>query len=56
MCIRDRLRIPLLLQNLEGRGGLISVALRRLAAHDREKNKQYCETLYYCLLYTSRCV
>ena len=50
VCSAAQLRIPLLLKNLEGRGGLISVELRRLAAHDREKNTQYCETLYYYLI------
>ena len=50
VCSAAQLRIPLLLKNLEGRGGLISIELRRLAAHDREKNTQYCETLYYYLI------
>ena len=50
VCSAAQLRTPLLLKNLEGRGGLISVELRRLAAHDREKNTQYCETLYYYLI------
>ena len=50
VCTVAQLRTPLLLKNLEGRGGLISVELRRLAAHDREKNTQYCETLYYYLI------
>ena len=50
VCTVAQLRTPLLLKNLEGRGGLISVELRRLATHDREKNTQYCETLYYYLI------
>ena len=50
VCSAAQLRIPLLLKNLEGRGGLISIELRRLATHDREKNTQYCETLYYYLI------
>ena len=50
VCTVAQLRTPLLLKNLEGRGGLISVELRRLVAHDREKNTQYCETLYYYLI------
>ena len=37
VCSVAQLRTPLLLKNLEGRGDLIAVALRRLAAHDREK-------------------
>ena len=49
VCSVAQLRTPLLLKNLEGRGDLIPVALRRLAAHDREKDTQYCETLYYYL-------
>ena len=49
VCSVAQLRTPLLLKNLEGRGDLIPIALRRLAAHDREKDTQYCETLYYYL-------
>lgn len=49
VCTAQQLRTPLLLKNLEGRGDLIAVALRRLAAHDREKDTQYCETLYHYL-------
>ena len=45
-CTAQQLRTPLLLKNLEGRGDLIPIALRRLAAHNREKDTQYCETLY----------
>ena len=44
-----QLRTPLLLKNLEGCGRLIPEKLRRLAAHDREKDTQYCETLYHYL-------
>ena len=49
VCSVAQLRTPLLLKNLEGRGDLIPIALRRLAAHDREKDTQYCETLYHYL-------
>ena len=49
VCSAQQLRTPLLLKNLEGRGDLIPIALRRLAAHDREKDTQYCETLYHYL-------
>ena len=49
VCSVARLHTPLLLKNLEGRGDLIPIALRRLAAHDHEKDTQYCETLYYYL-------
>ena len=49
VCSVERLRTPLLLKNLEGRGDLIPIALRRLAAHDREKDTQYRETLYHYL-------
>ena len=45
----QQLRTPLLLKNLEGRGDLVSPELRRLAARDREKDTQYCETLYHYL-------
>ena len=41
-----QLRTPLLLKNLEGREDLIAQEVRTLAAHDREKGTQYCETLY----------
>lgn len=49
VCSAQQLRTPLLLKNLEGRGDLIPIALRRLAAHNREKDTQYCETLYHYL-------
>ena len=45
-----QLRTPLLLKNLEGREDLIAQEVRTLAAHDREKGTQYCETLYYYLI------
>ena len=45
-----QLRTPLLLKNLEGREDLIAQEVRALAAHDREKGTQYCETLYYYLI------
>ena len=44
-----QLRTPLLLKNLEGREDLIAQEVRTLAAHDREKGTQYCETLYHYL-------
>lgn len=44
-----QLRTPLLLKNLEGRKDLIAQEVRALAAHDREKGTQYCETLYHYL-------
>lgn len=49
VCTAHQLRTPLLLKNLEGRGDLIPIALRRLAAHNRENDTQYCETLYHYL-------
>ncbi len=49
VCSVGQLRTPLLLKNLEGRSDLIPAELRSLAAHDREKDTQYCETLYYYL-------
>ena len=49
VCTAQQLRTPLLLKNLEGRGDLIPIALHRLAARDREKDTQYCETLYHYL-------
>ena len=45
-----QLRTPLLLKNLEGREDLIAQEVRTLAARDREKGTQYCETLYYYLI------
>lgn len=49
VCTVDRLRVPLMLKNLEGRGDLVSRLLRALANHDREKGTGYCETLYWYL-------
>ena len=49
ICTVAQLRTPLLLKNLELRGELISRDVQRLAAHDRERNTQYCETLYHYL-------
>ncbi len=49
VCSVAQLCTPLLLKNLEGRGDLIPIALHRLAARDREKDTQYCETLYHYL-------
>ena len=45
-----QLRTSLLLKNLEGREDLIAQEVRTLAARDREKGTQYCETLYYYLI------
>jgi len=50
VCSAQQLRTPLLLKNLEGREDLIAQEVRTLAAHDREKGTQYCETLYYYLI------
>lgn len=50
VCFVEQLRTPLLLKNLEGRDDLIPNKLRILEAHDREKDTQYCETLYYYLI------
>lgn len=49
ICTVAQLCTPLLLKNLELRGDLISRDVQRLAAHDRERNTQYCETLYHYL-------
>lgn len=49
VCTVDRLRVPLMLKNLEGRGDLVSRPLRALADHDREKGTGCCETLYWYL-------
>ena len=50
VCSVAQLRTPLLLKNLEGREDLIAQEVRTLAARDREKGTQYCETLYYYLI------
>ncbi len=42
-----QLRTPLLLKELEGRSDLIAKEIRELAAHDKKKDTQYCETLYH---------
>ena len=49
VCTVAQLRTPLLLKKLEGRSDLIAKEIRALAAHDKEKDTQYCETLYYYL-------
>ncbi len=49
VCTIAQLRMPLLLKNIEGRRDLIIKEIQILAIHDREKNTQYCETLYYYL-------
>ena len=52
VCSVAQLRTPLLLKNLESRSDLISPELRALAEHDRKKGTQYCETLYFYLIYS----
>lgn len=52
VCSVSQLRTPLLLKNLESRGYLISPELLALAEHDRKKETQYCETLYFYLIYS----
>ena len=52
VCSVAQLRTPLLLKNLESRNDLISPELRALAEHDRKKGTQYCETLYFYLIYS----
>ncbi len=49
VCTVAQLRTPLLLKNIEGRSDLIAKEIRELAMHDKEKDTQYCETLYYYL-------
>ncbi len=49
VCTVAQLRTALLLKELAGRWDLIPRKLRALAAHDREKGTQYCETLYHYL-------
>lgn len=49
VCTVDRLRVPLMLKNLESREDLVSRPLRALADHDRKKGTGYCETLYWYL-------
>lgn len=50
VCTVSQLRTSLLLKSLEKCSHLIPKGLRRLADHDREKNTQYCETLYHYLI------
>ena len=52
VCSVAQLRTPLLLKNLDSRDDLISPELRVLAEHDRKKGTQYCETLYFYLIYS----
>lgn len=47
----EQLRTPLLLRTLSERTDLIPPELKKLAAHDSEKETQYCETLYYYLIF-----
>ena len=46
VCTVVQLRTSLLLKSLEGRSDLIAKEIHRLAAYDKEKDTQYCETLY----------
>ena len=49
VCTVAQLRTPFLLKALEGRSDLIAKEIRELAAHDKKKDTQYCETLYHYL-------
>lgn len=49
VCTVAQLRTPLLLKNIEGRSDLIAKEIRTMALHDKEKDTQYCETLYHYL-------
>lgn len=49
VCTVAQLRTPLLLKNVEKRRDLIAKEIQELAAYDREKDTQYCETLYHYL-------
>lgn len=49
VCTLEKLRVPLVLKKLEDQRELIPKELQALAANDREKDTQYCETLYYYL-------
>ena len=49
VCTVPQLRTLLLLKDLEGRSDLIAKEIRELAAHDKKKDTQYCETLYHYL-------
>ena len=45
----DQLRTLLVLKNLEGCRGLIAKEIRMLHTYDKEKDTEYCETLYQYL-------
>ena len=45
----DQLRTLLVLKNLEGRRDLIAKEIRMLHTYDKEKDTEYCETLYQYL-------
>ena len=49
VCTVAQLRTPLFFKSIKNRGNLVAKELLALAAYDREKNSQYCETLYYYL-------
>lgn len=50
VCSVAQLRTPLLLKNMESRNDLIPPELLALAEHDRKKETQYCETMYFYLI------
>ena len=45
----DQLRTLLVLKNLEGRRDLVGEEIRKLHTYDKEKDTEYCETLYQYL-------
>lgn len=49
VCTVAQLRTPLLLKSIKESHHLIAKELLILSAYDKEKNTQYCETLYYYL-------
>ena len=51
VCTVAQLRFILMLQEVENRDNLIMPELRKLAAYDEKKKSQYCETLYWYLIY-----
>ncbi len=50
VCSVSQMRTPLMLKRLESSENIIPPKLRELAAHDRKKETQYCETLYTYLI------
>lgn len=51
VCTVNQLRFILMLQEVTSYEHLIMPELRRLAAYDEKKKTQYCETLYWYLIY-----